>query len=194
MAGGTARAERREAPRSEAAGLPQAATGLAGSAARTRRNRRGTSNAAAHARGVRVHASDRHREAETRPGLGEDRRSGGGRSRARSHESARREPSFCCVCYPRRIECHKRAAEPLTHNPACPIEMRTPACLSGGFHSIELHQPARDIPPIATCFIRIEQGSVEREVATVIGDYRVSSWCQPFDNIHNAPVAEGSAS
>jgi hypothetical protein len=51
-------------------GLPPAATGLAGSAARTRRNGRGTSNAAAPTRGVRGHASDRHRTAETRQGLG----------------------------------------------------------------------------------------------------------------------------
>lgn len=70
MAGGTARAERSGAPRSEAKGLPPAATGLAGSAARTRRTGRGTSNAAAHRRGVRGHASDRDRLAETRQGLG----------------------------------------------------------------------------------------------------------------------------
>jgi len=50
--------------------LPRAATGLAGSAARTRRNGRGTSNAAARKRGVHSHASDRDRTAETRQGLG----------------------------------------------------------------------------------------------------------------------------
>jgi len=53
--------------------LPQAATGLAGSAARTRRNGRGTSNTGARLRGVINHASDRDRKAETRQGLGEDR-------------------------------------------------------------------------------------------------------------------------
>ena len=70
MAGGTVRAKRSGAPRSEAKGLPQAATGLAGSAARTRRNGRGTSNAAARKCGAHSHASDRDRMAETRKGLG----------------------------------------------------------------------------------------------------------------------------
>jgi len=49
-------------------GLASPATGLAGSAARTRRTGRGTDNAAARRRGVIGHASDRHRMAETRHG------------------------------------------------------------------------------------------------------------------------------
>lgn len=58
---------------SEATGLPLDTTGLAGSAARTRHIGRGTSNAAAHLRGDHIHARDRHRQAETRQGLGEGR-------------------------------------------------------------------------------------------------------------------------
>lgn len=64
-------------------------TAIAGSAARTRRNGRGTSSAAARERGVRRHASDRHRMAETRHGARRRPRPSG-RSRARSHPGARR--------------------------------------------------------------------------------------------------------
>lgn len=70
MAGGTVRAKRKWSTPKRSKGLPQAATGLAGSAARTRRTGRGTSNAAARPRGVRGRASDRDRMDETRQGLG----------------------------------------------------------------------------------------------------------------------------
>jgi hypothetical protein len=63
--------------------LSPAATDLAGSAARTRRIGRGISNAGARQRGDHRRASDRHRQAETRQGLGGD-----GVSRAIEHDRA----------------------------------------------------------------------------------------------------------
>ena len=74
----TVRAERQW---STPQGLASPATGLAGSAARTRRNGRGTSSAAAPLRGVRRCASDRYRR--TRPERGSAASTASRRARSR---------------------------------------------------------------------------------------------------------------
>lgn len=155
--------------------MPSGATGLAGSAARTRRNgkdrqqRRRVDHAAS--------ALLRQRSlpvAEIRQELGGEAQQAIERARAKPRDGM--FPASVLRSAERILaETLNGGRQAFPDNPACTLEMGAPALLRPSLFWIEQHYGLRNLQPDRPCGVCVKQGSVKRKLVLVI-QCDLTSW------------------